>query len=66
MHQIRCEHKFVFLREENKNIGYDHTPKMLYEDVFFCEKCLAYKRVKTRLEEQRFDSFNMWVTERYA
>ncbi len=61
-----CEHQFVFLREEKKNIGYDHTPKMLYEDVFFCERCLIYQRIKTRLEERQYDSFAMHVTERYT
>ena len=43
-----CEHRFQFLREERKNIGYERNPTWQYADVYFCEKCLEYKTVKTR------------------
>lgn len=34
-----CEHRFVLIRQEEKNIGYDLDPLWLIQDVFFCEKC---------------------------
>lgn len=40
-----CAHKFVFLRQDQKNIGYDRNPTYIVEDLFFCEKCLSYKRI---------------------
>lgn len=62
---MECEHKYVFLREESRNIGSDHAPRMLYADIFFCERCLAYARIETRIEERRIDSFDFEVTKRY-
>ena len=39
----KCDHEVVFLRQENKELGYRY---MVKEDVFFCSKCLSYQRVK--------------------
>ena len=52
------EHKFVYLRQEKKNIGFDRNPRYLHEDVFFCERCLRYERVKVKEtvpDPMRFD-----------
>jgi hypothetical protein len=40
-----CEHDFVWLRQERRNIGYDRNPTWLIEDVFHCRKCLEYRRL---------------------
>lgn len=45
-----CDHKFTYLRQEEKNIGYDRDPLWLIQDLYFCEKCLTYKRVDVRKE----------------
>ena len=45
-----CDHEFTFLRSEEQNIGYDRNPLYLVQDVFFCEKCLTYRRVDVRKE----------------
>lgn len=42
------EHKFVFLREERKNIGYERNPTWQYSDIYFCEGCLEYRKVPTK------------------
>lgn len=40
-----CEHKWVFLRSlPTREAGYRRWFKV---DLFFCEKCLAYKEVET-------------------
>lgn len=57
MEAASCPHQFVFLRQEKRNIGYDRNPRYLYEDVFFCEHCLQYQRVKIKETELRRDSF---------
>ncbi len=43
--EANCQHDFIFLRQETKNIGYDRNPTWIVEDVFFCSSCLEYKRV---------------------
>lgn len=53
--KVTCEHKFVFIRQEEKNIGYDRNPTWLIEDLFFCEKCLLYKRVAISKRHPRSD-----------
>lgn len=58
-----CEHEFVYLRSEEKNIGYDRDPLWLIQDVYFCEHCLTYKRVDVRKERLRSDSFERRVVE---
>ena len=40
----KCQHKFVFLRQDEKNVGYTRNPVWVKQDVFFCEKCLEYRR----------------------
>jgi len=39
-----CEHKFIFLRQENreKNPGQWHSDRIIV-DIFYCEKCLKYE-----------------------
>ena len=59
-----CEHKFIYLREEERNIGYDRDPLWLVQDVFFCEKCLKYQRVDVRKERPATDSFGRRVVEK--
>lgn len=45
----KCEHKFVFLRQEKEDKG--HYRVIYYLDVFYCEKCLEYK---TKTKEHRY------------
>ncbi len=40
-----CRHKFVFVRQESEKRGGWH-PESDFYDVFHCEKCLLYRRVK--------------------
>lgn len=58
---MECQHKFVFLRQEKKNVGYDRAPEWLVEDVFYCEHCLEYKRVAVEKRIPRTDSFDEFV-----
>lgn len=58
-----CDHKFTFLRTEKKNIGYDRNPLWLVQDVYFCERCLDYKRVDVRQERPGTDTFERRVVE---
>ena len=45
------EHVWRFLRQEERNVGYDRNPTWQIEDVYFCEGCLEYGRVHVRTEE---------------
>jgi hypothetical protein len=56
-----CNHKFIFLRQDKKNIGFDRNPVWHIEDIFFCEKCLEYHRVLVEEHTPRTDSFEMRV-----
>lgn len=49
MPEMSCDHKFVYLRQEcvDKNPGQWHSDQVL-QDVYFCEKCLAYQQVKVK------------------
>lgn len=58
-----CDHKFTFIRQEEKNIGYDRNPLWLIQDVFFCERCLEYQRIDVRKERDREDSFGRRIVE---
>ena len=51
------DHNFTFLRQERRNIGYDRNPVWLVEDVFFCSRCLEYKKVAVEKRTPRSDSF---------
>lgn len=44
--KLSCDHKFVFLRQETRNESSGYRPDRLVEDVYFCERCLEYKRVE--------------------
>ena len=63
MNKDNCEHKFTYLRQEERNIGYDRDPLWLIQDVYFCEKCLSYKRVDVRKERPARDSFDRRIVE---
>ena len=52
-----CEHSYQFLRQEKRNIGYDRNPTWAYTDIFFCEKCLAYKEKVVRKTQPSPRSF---------
>lgn len=58
-----CEHKYIFLRQEEVPMAWngDRVMARKIEDVYFCEKCLEYKRVRIREEVPSRYSFN-WVT----
>ncbi len=56
-----CDHKFVYSRQERRNVGYDRNPTWLVEDVFFCEKCLNYRRVAVEKRTPRTDSYDEYV-----
>lgn len=46
-----CEHKYVFLRaEQTYELGYR---RWCHDDVYFCEKCLTYRKVQVEHEERR-------------
>ena len=45
-HYDAGNHDFRFLRQEERNVGYDRNPEYIVEDLFYCCKCLEYKRVK--------------------
>jgi len=40
-----CDHAFVYLRQEQRENGYDDYT--VY-DVYFCQKCLEYRRVAVK------------------
>lgn len=46
-------HKFIFLRQETRNVGYVRNPTWITNDVYFCEKCLeyAYKKIDPEYKE---------------
>lgn len=43
------EHRYVFLRSEDKKLyyGQGRIREVEHWDVFFCESCLSYERIKT-------------------
>ena len=59
---MECEHNYVFLRQDRRNTGYDRNPIWIVSDVFFCSKCLQYKRVDVERRTPRTDSFDEHVT----
>lgn len=60
----QCSHSFVWLRQERKNIGYDRNPIYGVDDIFFCQKCLEYRRVTIEKRRPRSDSFADEIVER--
>lgn len=57
----QCQHKFVYHRQESKNIGFDRNPVYVVEDVFFCEHCLTFRRVAIEKRTPRHDSYGEHV-----
>lgn len=56
------QHSYVFLRQETRPLAQngDRVLKRVVEDVYFCESCLDYRRVKVRTEVPDRQSFG-WV-----
>ena len=57
-------HHFVFLRQEMRPTrrGWnDRIDERLVEDVYFCDGCLAYRRIPVRREEPSRTELNKWV-----
>jgi hypothetical protein len=46
-----CEHKFVFLRSYDVEVGFHNWEKV---DVYFCEKCLEYKEIQKPFPKGRY------------
>jgi hypothetical protein len=44
-----CEHKYVFLRSEDREIRWRTFATV---DTFFCEKCLNYREVEKEKQPQ--------------
>ncbi len=66
--QFGHEHRFIFLRqdkESTKRWG-DRILGWTYFDVFFCEGCLEYHRVKVLETEPARDAFGEVTTWRKA
>ncbi len=60
MNGEECEHKFIFLRQEHTFDG-GYKPDRTTWDVYFCDMCLQYKRVKVLVEEEARDRFGYEV-----
>ena len=45
-----CEHNFIFLRQENREMipGQWHSDREIF-DVYYCSKCLIYKDVSIKI-----------------
>ncbi len=57
----QCEHQFKFLRkDEVYESGY--RPGRDVFDIYFCEKCLTYRKVFVQHEEQSRERFGYEVT----
>ncbi len=59
MQSTDCDHKFTFLRQDiipTKKWDMRVNERKI-EDIFYCERCLDYKRVLVRLEEPDRGSF---------
>jgi hypothetical protein len=50
-----CEHNWAHLSQDRRNVGFDRNPIWLVEDVFFCSKCLEYRRVGIEKRTPRSD-----------
>ena len=57
-------HDFEFLRQEKTNVGFERNPLWRYEDVFYCKRCLQYKRVVVKHTVPRTDRFGERETSR--
>ena len=44
------EHKYVFLRQEERKEGHVRDPEYVTEDVFFCQSCLKHERRELKRE----------------
>lgn len=58
-----CEHEYVFLRKEIVNEDGFRPGRDVF-DIFFCEKCLTYRKVFVQHEEQSRERFGYDVTRR--
>lgn len=48
---MACEHTYVFLRQEERNVGYDRNPTYYVYDIYYCQRCCTYKRIHVRTDE---------------
>lgn len=48
-------------RQDERNVGYDRNPDWIIEDVYFCSKCLEYRRVDVMRRVPKNDGGN-WLT----
>lgn len=55
-------HRYVFLRQEERNVGPDRVPEWLIQDIFYCEGCLTYASRDVRKEVPDRQSFGRLVT----
>jgi len=54
-HSNTCAHKWVHLRKtEPYESGYR---RWVWDDVFFCEKCLEHKSITNEVPERRSHAF---------
>lgn len=60
------QHRYIFLRQETPRLaGWDdRVTRRAVEDVFFCEDCLDYKRV--RIREEVPDPYSFGWTEAHV
>jgi hypothetical protein len=58
------QHKFVFMRQDEVAVtGWEQRiGKWEFYDVFFCEGCLEYKRIKVLVMEPSRSDFGREVT----
>ena len=45
-----CDHDFRFLRRERRDCGFPGKPDWVTEEVFYCRKCLKFKRALVQKE----------------
>jgi hypothetical protein len=57
------EHRYVFLRQEPRTTQQwgDRVHERVIEDVYFCESCLGYQRVRVRREIPNPRELSGWV-----
>lgn len=56
-----CDHKFVFMRQEQRPADHSWRPETQKIDVFFCEKCCEYKEIIAAESMTFGDGRKIWV-----
>lgn len=57
-----CDHRYIFVRQEDVSDGSHFRPTYKVIDVFYCEKCLTYKSVQ--VAERTANGFDSGYTTR--